>query len=298
MPTYVYFWLALVLLSFVICVFRFRSETIYLFGANMIAAIISLLLYAPMIAGSGISFLLNASVETGAKWFSMPEIWQYNLDVSYFFTGFLYGFVVILLLSFFILAITRALKKYSFLFIFSCLLCLIPAITCALQNVQIPPRALAFSGLAIPILFSVLLSAVSVHKNNLLMMGCIIFTGSGAALISHRHSFLSWSINSDRQAKDVAQSFLQHQITTCYDNSSGSGFFYYYPAIEYYYRVSSNTFTLFTNASNSLRYKPFSPDDNYDCIVYHSTEKLTHNHYYKWFDSKKEGFTIYIINGK
>src|SRR5207249_10390062 len=137
-----------------------------------------------------------------------------------------------------------------------------------LQRFQIPERAFAFTGLAIPLTCAVLFKSVETFIKKSFAYILIFFLGLSAVIISNNHSFLNWSRQQDREAIQLSKLFLENNIITCYDNSVGSGFFYYYPAIEYYYRMNNKIIIFSLAASNSIRYKPLSSSDNYDCIVY------------------------------
>ncbi len=293
MPTQIYLLVVLFIISLVICLRHFPSHSRYLVYAHLAAATGSLLLYAPLMAGSGISLLLSSAVNQTGNTLSWSDIFQYNAGVSFFFTGYGTGLLILVLLLLVTIVFYRQQESRLLGWFCGCLL-LLPLLISAMQNVTIPPRALAFTGLIVPLSFAVFIATFKTIRKSYLIMSIIAVAGTGSAVISHHHPFLNWSLQQDKRAEEIFNLFVQHHVTTCYDHSAGSNFFYYHPALEYYYRLEDRTFVLFTNAANSLRYKPLSKSDHYDCIVYHLHDTVDTIHYREWYRNEEEDFKILI----
>jgi hypothetical protein len=86
-------------------------------------------------------------------------------------------------------------------------------------------------------------------------------------VVSHFHPFRSWSAELDKNATGISNLLMQHHVVNCYDNAPSTNFYYYYPALEFYYAQKRMNIDISMAAQNSLRYKAFSPLNKYDCIV-------------------------------
>ena len=130
-------------------------------------------------------------------------------------------------------------------------------------------RSLAFGALAIPLFICLfvqmaqpVLEKIPAWRNGA-GMGIIILV-----IILNGYSYLPVR-PIYKYMHDASGVFLNSKIVSCYDNCpDSSGFFYYYPAIEYYYRLQHKTIQFTLAAKNSIRYKPLLASDVYDCIVY------------------------------
>ncbi len=292
MPTHLYLWAILFLAMLISCYKTLKNYWKYLIAANAGAGLLSLLLYAPILAGSGISFLLTAASDTVSPRPAVNDLFLYNADISRFFTGYNTGLFILVSIAFVLLLLTKKFTHYRLLFLCCWSLYLLPSFIYFVQNVQVPARALAFTGLLVPLLFSAILASLTGTVLRLVLAAGIIVTAGSAAFISHQHHYLNWSIELDKHTKQLASVLMQHHITTCYDNSSGSGFFYYYPALEYYYRMNGQTFQLYTADKSSLRYKPLPVGDEYDCLVYPSGEKVNRDSFIVLFSDEVSSFKV------
>jgi hypothetical protein len=134
-----------------------------------------------------------------------------------------------------------------------------------------PGRSLPYGGLTIPLLiFLFVQMAVPWLNQNSIWKKRLVIPAIVLMLLLDDYFYLP--VNSiNRNVATVARLFTDSNIVSCYDNSSHSAhFYYYYPGIEYYYRVEHKTIEFTISAKNSMRYKPLLRGDKYDCIVYDS----------------------------
>jgi hypothetical protein len=73
----------------------------------------------------------------------------------------------------------------------------------------------------------------------------------------------------DKDAKIVGDLLIRNDIKKAYVDEED--FWFRVPMIQYYYSEAHKNIYFFTSAINSTRYKPFSADDNYDCIITKTT---------------------------
>jgi len=253
--------------------------------------------YLPIWLASGFSFVTNATANKSDIQNAFEYIPVLTAEMAQFFTGFNSGFLFLILICVALLFFAKQFKFYGYVLIISIILCLLPAVVYLLQKFYIPERAFAFTGLAIPLTAAVLVKSAETFIKKYFAYLLIFFLGLSAAIVSNNHSFLNWSRQQDREAIQLSKLFLKNNIATCYDNSAGSGFFYYYPAIEYYYRMNNETISFMLAAPNSVRYKPLLSSDNYDCIVYklHAVDTLRLNRYKEIFLDTAEDFKIMMV---
>ena len=152
MPTHVYFWMLQFIFG-VIYIFWHRKFLLksFLF-ANGLILLFSFFCYAPVLLGSGISFVTNifwGYPHLSDPW---PNIISFIGFINWDFTGTYCGLVIALLFAAFVLIITKKFKKeYLFLFAFGFFLLLLPAPIKFVQHIYIPDRSIAFIGLIIPL---------------------------------------------------------------------------------------------------------------------------------------------------
>ena len=96
----------------------------------------------------------------------------------------------------------------------------------------------------------------------------------------------------------ISKLLIENHVTNCYDNAPSTHFFYYYPALEYYFGKKQMNIDLYTAAQKSLRYKPFSSADNYDCIVDSISTNNYLNRYETIYTNPDERFKILVRKEK
>jgi hypothetical protein len=299
MPTHIYFWMLQFIFG-VIYVFWYRKSLMksFLF-ANGLILLFSFFCYTPVLLGSGISFVTNifwGYPHLSDPW---PNIISFIGFINWDFTGTYCGLVIALLVAAFVLIITKKFKKeYLFLFAFGFFLLLLPAPIKFVQHIYIPDRSVAFIGLIIPlcvfIVFFLLRNLIGFYFRSALLL----FLFVGTCIVSHFHPFRFWSAKFDENAITISNLLMEHHVTNCYDNASSTHFFYYYPALEYYYGKKQMNIDLYMAAQKSLRYKTFSSADNYDCIVDSISSANYLNGYETIYTNPEERFKILVRKEK
>ncbi len=297
MPTHVYYWLTLAITGTIVC---FQNESVYIKKftlCNLLVVLFGFVCYLPIWLASGFSFVTNATANKSDIQNAFEYIPGLTAEMAQFFTGFNSGFLFLILICVALLFFAKQFRSYRYLLIISIVLYLLPTGIYLLQKFDIPERAFAFTSLAIPLTGAVLFKSVETLIKKSFAYLLIFFLGLFIAIVSDNHSFLNWSRQQDREAIQLSKLFLENNITTCYDNSVGSGFFYYYPAIEYYYRMNNKTINFTLAASNSVRYKPLLSSNNYNCIVYklHTVDTPRLNRYKEIFRDTAQDFKIMML---
>jgi hypothetical protein len=126
---------------------------------------------------------------------------------------------------------------------------------------------------------------------NMLFIALLFVAG---CFISNSHSFMRWSEVQDKKAITITTLLMRHHVKTCYDNSTGSQFFYYYPALEYYYAQHKLAITVNMATLNSQRYKPLLPTDDFDCIIVpaNASAPSIDTRYKSIYKDDEDGFVI------
>ncbi|MEP7277962.1 MAG: hypothetical protein ABI813_04915 [Bacteroidota bacterium] len=241
---------------------------------NLLIIVVCLLCYAPMMFTTGIAVFEDIISTTPSYYhilIALPDTMQ---SVFMAYTGRSYISVVLFLVAIAILPLLKnKLASRWHLMIF--LIVGLPVSGVFLYLVTrflFTGRSLAFGSLAIPLLVSLFAAAAAAlpawNKKWQNSIGCIAVV---VLLLADGYFYLP-AIAVDKQSAAISRLLIENGVTTCYDNSSmNSGFFYYYPGIEYYYRISHKSIELTLSAKNSMRYKPLLARDRYDCIVYNSS---------------------------
>ncbi len=301
MLTHVYFWaLQLIVGSMYISFYRRYLLKPFLISNGFIL-FFSFFFYMPVLIGSGFSFILNVAFgQTNNKdpWTGIVPFMKY---INLFFTGNSYGFVIALLSAGSVLMIFRKTRKEN-IFLFACgvALFILPLIVRIIQRIYIAERAIPFIGLIVPLCGFLIYSIIKDHVKKYLVSLSIVFLFTLMCVVTHFHYFRSWNVRSDKNAITISELLMQHHVNNCYDNAPDSRFFYYYPALEYYYHQKGLSIDLRMAAQNSLRYKSFSPADDYDCIIENISESDS-NHlgeYEDIYHDTDEGFKILLRKGK
>jgi len=297
MPTHLYFW---VLQSVPVFLYIIRAKKNLLkpfLYYTAVAFILSIICWMPVVAGSGISFVVNAATNSALVNALIPDISFYNKGISTFFTGWPYGLLIIAATTVMLLAPFKKVNKQNiYIIAFVLLLYCLPSLIYVLQHNAIPERSIAFVGFIIPICFCLVIFS---FRNNLpsavqvTAVGIFFIRG---CLVSNNHNYMHWSEDKDKQAVAISKLLMQHSVKTCYDNSTGSEFYYYYPALEYYYSLKGLGISLNMATPNSQRYKPLLPTDDYDCIIAvdNNNALASLKNYHAIYSDTAQGFTILV----
>jgi len=298
MPTHIYYW-ALQFAVSAIYILYFKKKLLKLFlFANIIIIVLSFFCYMPVMIGSGTEAI--TSIASGS--FRPPDLWpgfvSFIKYLNYAFTGNNYGLVIALLIAAVILLINKKHQKELFFILsFGVSLFLLPFPVRIFQHFYIPERSVAFIGLIIPLSAFIIFFAGKNFVKEYILSVALIMLFVVTLIASHFHSFRSWSAKPDRNAIVISELLMLHHVINCYDNAPASHFFYYYPSLEYYYGIKKMNIELLMAAQKSLRYKPFSPADNYDCIV-DTVNAGNKNGYENIYNNAEENFKILLRKGK
>jgi len=266
MPSHIYFWICLVILAG-ICL-KDKKQVFWKLGfANLAIAIGVLIAYLPVLLGSGISFLLDVLkpvLPIKAVWVNLPG---YLGNLSNFFTGFSLGLALVFVTCLVMIRFKKTFAPHFQILLFCSIVCFLPVLTNFAQRVKTPFRALTFIALALPLLGAILFQVYGLRLSKKILYLVITLLILTCAAVTDQNPGLNWSRKRDKQVLELSRFLLGRGITSCYDNSLGSSFKYYYPGLEYYYRQAGKTFYLTLNDPRSLRFKPYSTGDHYDCLV-------------------------------
>ena len=288
MPTHIYYCALLFAICFVYILYFQKSVLTLFVFANILILLLSFLCYAPVFIGSGISTVSNIAFGNFTTPDPWPNIFSFIGYISLAFTGSKYLLAIALIIAAFFLFINK-LKTLFFLFGFGILLFLLPFPIRILQHLYIPERSVAFINFIIPLCIFIIFFIIKklMKEHVLCLLFIILFVSS--LMISHSHFFRFWSAKQDKNAIEISELLMAHHVENCYDNAPASQFYYYYPALEYYYGRKKTTIHLTMAAQKSLRYKPFLQTDNYDCII-DSIGASDKNGYENIYNNLRENF--------
>ena len=296
MPSHIYFWICLDILA----VLALTGKTYAyrrLWIANLAIGTGVLIAYLPILLGSGVSFLLNMfklTLPLKRVWVNLPA---YLGNLSYYFTGFVPGLTVVLILCIVMSRMNKVFGPYQKIIWFCCLLCVLPVFTNLFQRFITPFRTLTFIALVLPLWSVILFQVSSPYLKRNMQFAMIILLMLICAAISDQNRIMNWSRERDKQVRLLSAALLNRGVITCYDNSTASSFNYYYPGLEFYYRQAGKSIRLTLGNQRSLRFKLFSPSDHYDCLISDRDSippGLTGN-YELFLQEPKENFDVYFL---
>ncbi|HSZ86527.1 MAG TPA: hypothetical protein VK787_10875 [Puia sp.] len=300
MPTHIYFLLLqLIFTCIYISAYKKKFRKGFLTG-NMLVLAIGFFCYLPMIVGSGVPFVITSAWDHNDFPDPYSSAGALIKLINLYFTGNNYGLLIALLIATVVLLINKKYKKeYFVLLTFAFSLLILPVAIWFVQHIHIPERAVGFVGLIIPISSFFIFFLLKDLVNYYLRAGVLLFLFVSFCVVSHFHPFRFWSAKIDKNTIDVSNLLMQHHVATCYDNAPSSKFFYYYPALEFYYTQAKMNIDISMAAKNSLRYKPFSVTDNYDCIIDSVSENdSTLKNYEIIYTDADAGFRVLMKKGK
>ena len=267
MPTHLYMWVLLFVLGAIMCLRQRKSLVAPFLLANGFAVVLCFLLYLPVLLGSGISFVVGAAAPRYTYIQIIPNIPAFVAYYSGYFTGFRVGIVCIAgIATGFLLQRKARYEVFALSLVLA--LCFLPLLAYVMLRMVVPWRALGFVALAMPLFFAITLQRLEKGKGHRMLYPFIILIAGVLVVVSHRCYDLNWSRPRDREAIRLSDLFMNRGVRNMYDSSAGSEFFYFYPALQYYYEMHHKQINFWVVASNSIRFRPFRLDDGYDCIVY------------------------------
>lgn len=266
MPTHLYLWAMLFALGAAACLRHRREWRPFLIG-NGSTLLLSVLLYLPVLLGSGFSFVAEAVAPRYSYSQIIPNIPAFVASYSSYFTGFRAGMAGVLAIATGFLLNQRKARDPVVLPLIA-MLCLFPLLAYVVQKMVVPYRASGFVALAVPLIFAILFQHLQGSLGAPVQWAVLLLAAALLGVVSHRCHDMNWSRPRDREAVRLAGLFMHRGVRSFYDNSPGSGFFYFYPALEYYYAMHHKKIDFSVAAPNSIRFRPLRQDGGYDCIVY------------------------------
>ena len=265
MPTHLYLWGMLFVLGLGACLQRQKALQPFV-AANGIALLFSCLLYLPVLLGSGFSFVAEAVAPRYSYSQIIPNIPAFVASYSSYYTGFRAGIVCILAVTTGYL-LRRKEDRDPVVLPLVWILCFFPLLGYVVQRMVVPYRASGFVALALPLIVSITVQRLQSRVSVRILYPSVLLAAAILLAVSHRCHDLNWSRPRDRQAVRLSYLFMNRGVRNFYDSSAGSGFFYFYPALEYYYGMQHKEIDFSVAAPNSIRFRPLRPDDGYDCII-------------------------------
>ncbi|OWY24434.1 hypothetical protein C7N43_36665 [Sphingobacteriales bacterium UPWRP_1] len=267
MPTFIYPYAAI--FFYTTAVALRRQMRVPWLGATLVVVVLTLLLYAPMLLGTGVR--PGAEVATNAH--SWQWVWQHGQHYLnrcwYFLFGTALHYPVLATLSAALLwAYYNSNYAQRQLTMFSGLAVGVMVIAYVLQRVYIPERIWTYQIVFIACLFALLLnSAVNRLPAKLRNNALILIAGMVVVMnvyLSNRNDFVNWSLPRDNNSRHIAHIFLQNNVQRYYLN-----FDYYKPMLEYYYKTRNKNLQAVMGNPGSVDYAPFNPAGKlYDAIIW------------------------------
>lgn len=268
MPTHIYFILVQALLMLIYTALYNKKLAVTCVITNLLAVLLGIACYAPVLLGSGLSFVLDAKPYPAFATRNWPGLLLYNNHLNRFLTGFPWGIVIIPAVTIAITCVASQRKRINPLFVIAAVfLFYLPGTVYMVQGLAVPERAMAFAGLAVPLCFCLIFFSLCSSKLKPALYVALLAITVAGSYISHNHIYLHWNEENDKKAVTITNLLLQHNVNICYDSASTSGFNYFYPALEYYYGLHGKTINLNTPAKNSLRSAVFDTNLGYDCVI-------------------------------
>ncbi|HTL10204.1 MAG TPA: glycosyltransferase family 39 protein [Chitinophagaceae bacterium] len=265
---------------------------------HLAIAVTFFLLYAPMYFTTGAAIFSNI-IDAKLAYrhnFMVAGRWLKMLLLSY--TGYTFIIVLLLLALLWLFAgWRRCSPEAQRMLLVALLLPLSCFMAFLLTGLPYPARAFVFGALAIPFTIALLLQVplrrYAIHPRT----AAIGFTALLATAIYFDARLFLPANAVDKDVEMMSRYFLHHNVKSCYDKLSGSSlFYYYYPGIEYYYRMQGRSIAFTLSAPNSMRYKPLLATDRYDCIVQdlHAPDSLGQAQYRLAFTDSIGRFAVWL----
>ncbi len=101
------------------------------------------------------------------------------------------------------------------------------------------------------------------------------------SILSHKHDYLNWSKQLDKEVRQLSELYIAHHITEVYNMHTN--YYYFVPGIEYYLNVQHQSMSYTTSLQSSKRYEANGVSK--PCIVADST--FTDTNYFLLYRLKK-----------
>ena len=231
-------------------------RNLFLTGLGII--VVCLILFIPMIMGSGLNLGMNSAY--GFQTLDWNTLIAKAEFVSRNQIGFYWGSYIFIILNLVLFFISTR-KKIIFL---NLLLISIPFFFPIVFRMYLPARAIGFQVIAYLFSLIIFLEIIlnKVHQYALLVAIATLVVGF--SYVSATHTFFTWSAKPDKAAKEIAQIFQSENISQYYDLSKR--FQYFVPGILFHHKINNANIDFKTADTNSQRFLPL---ENFkgDCFV-------------------------------
>ncbi|MEP6749400.1 MAG: hypothetical protein ABJB86_16815, partial [Bacteroidota bacterium] len=301
MTTHILFLFFMLITGLFYLIKRNKALVWFFIRTNFLIVAGFIIIYAPIFITTGTAIFGNVVKSTPSYYViikSMPNV-LYNIFADY--AGYSSAGIIIFITAVMVAPFlkNKLPENYRVLLIFAVGLPSSTVFFYLITGFPYAGRSLAFGALSVPLLTCLFVQIAEpfLAKHNAWKKR-IGYSAAGLALLLDLYSF-SVVYPYDKMVADVSRLLINNKIASCYDNSSAvTYFYYYYPGIEYYYRVENKTIEFSLSAKNSMRYKPFSANDLYDCIVYNA-DAPNNSHapdFHEIYRDPFGKFTIWIRN--
>ncbi len=209
-------------------------------------AIGSLMLYLPMILGTGMSLGIHSNYNINTldwtAYFNKVALNSKN-QIGYYI-----GSYIFLTLN----AVLFFLSKRRKLLILNIGLLLLPFCLPLLLQIYLPARALGFQLFAYLFTLLIFLELAYNQFGTKALFALSVFMVLGFNYISTTHTFFDWSARRDKAAFEIAQVFQRRGIKQYYDLDGT--FDYFVPSILYHHKIVGREIYFSTNDKKSTRY--------------------------------------------
>ncbi len=258
------------------------------FKTHLLILMAVLLVYLPVMLTTGFAIFRNIFSARSSYYNSIVSLPGYVITLYSYFAWFnrVALFICILLLIG-LLIFRKQMNNISRTVLFIALgLPVVLIFLVLVTGIKYPGRSIPFGALSIVLVICLAAHLTEIYFN----VKAVVKKSIGVVAVILLLLFNKYEIVSvvpyDKNVAEVSKLLLESNIRSCYDNSgSETKFYYYYPGIEYYYRVEKKSIEFTVASTNSMRYKPLS-NENYDCIIYKtdasdSTRLATYHELYR-----------------
>lgn len=270
MPTFIYPFTALILYA-VLSAFRFKNEVLFgrMFALHILAVVFALLLYMPMLLGTGLKLGAEAATDAHSRQWVWQHVMHYVSRCWYFMFGTAFSLwmpaVAAVLIAVFYRFANNVQQKLT---LFSVLNIGIILFSYLLQRVYIPERVWSYQMVFVTSLVALAVNGLYNYlpartKNTGMVFVAGIFITVNAYL-AHSNDFVNWSLPRDTNSRHIAAILMQQNVQRCYLN-----FDYYKPLLEFYCKTAHKPLKIVMGNPNSVDYAPFNPAAKpYDAIIW------------------------------
>jgi hypothetical protein len=145
--------------------------------------------------------------------------------------------------------------------LFSSVLILLPWLIHLTSGIFPPERALAFMSIAALFSFLCLLEIMKLTWSLVVVLCMIVYM----QLSAFQGNYLNWSKILDEQASELSHQLITRNVQSVYAHETG--FYYFVPALHYYFFREKKTLLYVTSDQKSVRYKSDANPADFDAVV-------------------------------